>query len=385
MKIFNVYINKRSPFFQTISVILILTILSYFVVFSKHNYKIVSNIIDIFINILMPSLFPFILLSNILIYSNYFNLLANCPLSIIIKKTFRISSYSASAVIFGFLFGYPNGARYVNQLYEDKKITAKEAEYLLMFVNNSSPAFILSSIGIGIFGNVKIGTLLLISHILASIFLGIFFRFKYTNLNELKKEKENFEYELSFDVITKSITKTAYTMCLLFGFMIIFILTNGYILKLLSFFNIENKYISTLILCIMELTSGIKELTTLTLELKPLIILISFFLGFSSLSINFQIYSCVYKNKFKLSKILKGKLLHGILSAIITYILINISTVYEYINISKSANYTINSFHYVNILNNHILISCIIFLIHLLLFLLIIKKKRQSVASLKGG
>lgn len=388
MKIFNVYINKKSKVFQTISVILILSILSYFVVYSKTNYKIVTNIVDIFIYVLLPSLFPFILFSNILIYSGYFNILANTRFSRFLERIFKVSCYGASSVIFGFLFGYPNGARYVNQLYEDKKISHKEAEYLLLFVNNSSPAFVISSIGIGMFGNIKIGILLLISHVIAAILVGIIYRFKYNICKgeySNKKEKESIEYNLSFDVITKAITKTVYTMCIIFGFIVIFIYINNYLLKIITFAFGYNKYIDAFMLCVMELTSGINKLTALDIDLKLLITLISFFLGFSSLSINFQIYSCVHKNNFKLKNILKGKILHGILSAIITYILVNVSHIYEYINITSNVNSTIHRYNYIDVFNNHIIISCIVFLIHILLFLLITKKKRHHIVSLKGG
>lgn len=387
MKIFNVYISKKSKTFQTISIILTISILSYFVIYSKSNYKIVSNITETFTCVLLPSLFPYMLFSNILIYSNYFALLANTKFNNLLKKLFRVSSYSATAIIFGFLFGYPNGARYVNQLYEDKKISYKETEYLLMFVNNSSPAFILSSIGIGMFGNIKIGILLLVSHMLASILEGIIYRLKYIGLdkNSSKEEIEMIDYKLSFDILSNAIAKTVYIMCMIFGFMVIFIISTSYILKILSLTVGKNKYFSVFLLCIMELTCGIEELTSLNLNLKTLILLISFFLGFSSLCINFQIYSCIYKNKFKLKNIIKGKLVHGILSSLITYVLINIPIIYEHINISKSTTTIIHKFNYTNIFNNHIIISCIIFLIHLLFFLVMLKKKRRYIVSLKGG
>lgn len=392
MKIFSLIINKKSKIFQNIFIILILSILSYFLVFSKTNFEITSNIVSIFISIVIPSLFPFILFGNILIYSNYFNLLVNSSINKIIKLYFKTSNYGASAIIFGFLFGYPNGARYVNELYENKKIGFKEAEYLLMFVNNSSPAFILSSIGVGLFHNIRIGILLLASHITSSIIIGKIFSYRY----KLKEEKRNsfitsqegetlLNYNISFETITKSIIKSIYTMCMIFGFMVIFILAYNYMLNTLSYIVKPNKLISAFMLAIAELTSGLNNLIALPINLKTLVILISFFLGFSSLSINFQIFSCVHKNEFKLKSIIKGKLLHGILSAIITYILINITKIYEYINIAKKVNYNIQEFNYSNILNNSTIISLIVFTFHLFIFLFIIKKKRLKNRFFKKG
>lgn len=378
MKIFSVYINNKNRILQTIIIFFILTILSYFLVFSRSNYEITFNIVNIFITTIVPSLFPFILFSNILIYSNYFMLIANTSINRIIKRFFNISTYSASAVLFGFLFGYPNGARYVHELYEDRKITFKEVEYLLTFINNSSPAFILSTIGIGMFQNIRIGVLLLISHILASILIGKIFRYKH-----LRKEKindiniANFKYDLSFETITKAITKSIWTMCIIFGFMVIFILTHNYIFKILELIFKPNDYIYTFTLGIMELTSGLSKIMLLPINFKSLIILISFILGFSSLSINFQIFSCVYENSFKLKNIIVSKFLHGILSSVITYILISIPQIYEYINISKEVNNTLYEFNYKNILDNHLFITLVIFLLHILTFLLLATKKKR--------
>jgi len=383
MKILSVYINKKSKIFQTISLILILSILSYFLVFSKTNYKIMSNIVDIFISTVIPSLFSFILFSNILIYSNYFNLIVNTRFSKIIQRFFKVSNYGSSAILFGFLFGYPNGAKYVNELYKTKKITFKEAEYLLLYINNSSPAFILSSVGIGMFGNIKIGALLLISHILASMLVGKIFSKKY-KLKYDKKFKSNndtnslntSDYALTFEVITKAITKSIYTMCMIFGFMVTFILSNNYISKILSLLFSENKYISSFMLCIMEITSGLNKLIQLPFNLKNLIVLVSLFLGFSSLSIIFQIFSCVYKNNFKFKNILKGKILHGILSGIITYALLSIPHIYEYINISKQVNYNYDLFKYSNIISSSIFILLTICSTYLFTLVFLLKKKR---------
>ena len=357
-----------------------MSILSYFIIYSKLNYKIVKNIVDIFISSILPSLFPFILFSNILIYSNYFSLISNSSINNIVKHFFKVSNYGASAIIFGFLFGYPNGARYVNELYEKKKISFKEAEYLLLFINNGSPAFILSTIGIGIFQNLKIGVFLLISHILASILVGKIYSYKYKETKDNKdnlKDIDIYDYSITFEVITKSITKSIFTMCMIFGFMVIFILINNYLLKISSLVITPNKYISAFSLCIMEIASGLNKIINLPYDLKSLLTTLSFFLGFSSLSIILQIFSCIYKCKFKLNNIIKGKLLHGLFSAIITYILLSIPRIYQYINLTKNANYNIDLHINFNPLKYYILIYTFLNLILIYIFTYLYTKKKR--------
>jgi len=346
-----------------------------------------SDIVDIFITIVMPSLFPFMLFSNILIYSNYFNLLSDTILNKIISNFFGTTNYGSNAITFGFLFGYPNGARYVNELLNNNKIKFTEAEYLLYFINNSSPAFILSSIGIGIFNNIKIGVILLVSHIISSIIIGKILSIKNRlSINYINKEKNiDFEYNtsISFETITKSITKTLYTMCMIFGFMTIFILLHSFVFKILENLLILDKHISFFTLAILELTSGIKKISSFAFDFKLLITLISFFLGFSSLSIIFQIFSCVYKNNFKLVNIIKGKFFHGILSGIITYILLSIPNIYEHINIPESVSYNLELSNQISINNTSVIIMFLI--VNIVLFYLLTKKKRLKTVSLKGG
>ena len=67
--------------------------------------------------------------------------------------------------------------------------------------------------------------------------------------------------------------------------------------------------------------------------------IISFMLSFSGFSIIFQIYSCIYKIPIKLWHLVKNKLLQGILSGIITYILLNI------LNNSDNLNFNMITFN----------------------------------------
>ena len=69
-------------------------------------------------------------------------------------------------------------------------------------------------------------------------------------------------------------------------------------------------------------------------------------------------------------------MLHGILSAFVTYLLINIPQIYEYINISKEVNNALYEFNYKNIFDNHLFVTLVIFLLQLFTFLLLSKKKR---------
>ena len=82
-------------------------------------------------------------------------------------------AYGGFAFTMGLISGYPVGAKIVSDFREKRLITKDEGERLLCFTNNSGPLFILSTVGIALFGDTKTGLLLLLTHILACITVGI--------------------------------------------------------------------------------------------------------------------------------------------------------------------------------------------------------------------
>ena len=114
------------------------------------------------------------------------------------RPLFNVPGCGAFAVALGITSGYPVGAKISNELYESGECTKTEAERLLAFTNTSGPLFIISAVGNGMFGNQQIGILLLITHFLASLVIGILFRkynCKYSTITRdiipHKKAKEN--------------------------------------------------------------------------------------------------------------------------------------------------------------------------------------------------
>ena len=81
---------------------------------------------------LIPSILPFIILSNIMISLNTTQLLAKI-IHPIIKRLFKTSLYGSYCILMGFFCGYPVGAKVINDLLSQKKISIDEAQYLFNF------------------------------------------------------------------------------------------------------------------------------------------------------------------------------------------------------------------------------------------------------------
>ena len=127
-------------------------------------------------NVIIPSLFPFFVLSSLVVelgLASYVGRLVEG----IMRPLFRVGGVCASALVLGFIGGYPVGAKTAISLYEKGMCTKDEAQRLLAFCNNSGPAFILGVVGAGVFSSSRVGLVLYLTHAAASLCVGVLFRF----------------------------------------------------------------------------------------------------------------------------------------------------------------------------------------------------------------
>ena len=90
-------------------------------------------------NVILPSLFPFFILSSLVISLGLAGYLGRL-LEPVMRPLFRVGGPCAAVLALGFVGGYPVGARAALTLYEEGQCTKTEAERLLAFCNNSGPA-----------------------------------------------------------------------------------------------------------------------------------------------------------------------------------------------------------------------------------------------------
>lgn len=94
-------------------------------------------------NTMIPAVFPFILLTNMLRRFGGIRLFSRL-FGKIIARLFSCSSGGAYAAIVGFLCGYPMGAKAVYDSFKSGVVTKDEARCLLSFCNNPSPMFVIN-------------------------------------------------------------------------------------------------------------------------------------------------------------------------------------------------------------------------------------------------
>lgn len=370
-------------FKQIIKFLLFLFILSLLLIFSKQNFASVTTSTKIFLSNVFPSLFPFILFTNVLLNSNIVNYLSKI-LGKPIALLFKIPKDSVIAIIIGFLCGFPMGAKAVDNLYQTHKINHKQAKKLLTFVNNCNPSFILSTIGIAVFYQIQIGVLLLISHYLSAILIGIItnrvhfpsiIHEKDTVLNTFQQKVSKSKVKITsnnsfFYILKQAIFNTFITMGTIFGFIILFNLAFSILSTLLTQLQVPEKYIAILS-SLFEITKGCQDIYLLNISIIEKITLCSFALGLSGFCIIAQIYATVIEDGFSLIDILVPKIFQGIISAIITYILLRFTNMTSLTSSAFSSIETIDTLNYLNHIKNAYLTSTIMIVIAIMLYLIL--------------
>ena len=92
---------------------------------------------------MIPSLFPFMILSGVMIRLNLTEKLAMAAYPVV-GPLYRVRKNVCYCMILGFLCGFPMGAKVTAELLERDRITLREAEYLLSFCNNIGPVYFCS-------------------------------------------------------------------------------------------------------------------------------------------------------------------------------------------------------------------------------------------------
>lgn len=197
------------------------------------------------------------------------------------------------------------------------------------------------------FGSTTIGILLLVTHILACLTVGILFRFwrasDDTETMSFAKNKNtsssNFVHLSNLGgVLAESITISISTILMIGGFVVIFssvisILKASGILTTISmmisplfhFFHLDSVFISPLLTGLLEITNGINLIAHLKLKQISLsIIFTAFLLGFGGISVLLQVWSITAKTDLSIKPYVYGKLLHGLLAAVYTFLAISI-------------------------------------------------------------
>ena len=156
--------------------LLILCALGYALLLAARSQEAAGAVVqalDLCLQRVIPSLFPFLAVTNLLLRLGMASWLQGL-FAPILRPLTGLPGVCAAPVLMGLLGGYPAGARAAAGLWEDGLITRREAELLLGFCNNCGCAFLYAYVGAGMLQSPRAGLWLIAVHALSALLAGVF-------------------------------------------------------------------------------------------------------------------------------------------------------------------------------------------------------------------
>ena len=282
---------------KNIIIIYIFIILELLILFNSNIIiKSVNSSSLMFIKKIFPSLFPTMVIGNILIKSNVYLIIPKKIKEFLFKK-FNFSNSTMELFIISLITGSPSSAMYINNYLNSGLINKKEAEALLCSTHFINPLFIVAGVGVGVFNNVKIGFVLFIM-----LFISTLIKI-YLNKNNFKNSKKkiiNIKNTNLITNITSSIKESINALLLIFGIVVIF----NILVSLVSHILDLSELASCVINGLLEMTGGIIKLSNLNVNIYIKIFLAYYFLNFGGLCIQMQSMSMIDNKKIRYLKYL---------------------------------------------------------------------------------
>lgn len=273
----------------------------------------------LWLNTLIPTLLPFLILTGFLLHTDGIEKILS-PLGVIWKKLLGLSPQGAYAFLLGMLCGYPMGAKLSFDLYRYGKISRREAEYLLTFCNNASPAFLTTYLAhVCLDDKVNLKEILMIL-ILADFVCMLFFRFvvyrNHTSTEQTCASKKETPIASSPGaIIDVSIMNGFETITRLGGYILLFSILAACISHYWPFAPL-GKY---LLLGTTEITTGLYQLTLSGLPFRLLYLCSMSMTAFGGLCIMAQTKS-VLEGKLSILPYAAAKCLNAAVTAVLVLI-----------------------------------------------------------------
>lgn len=278
----------------------------------------------------LPALLPFMIISKIIISLQTLDGL-NRFLTVPCQKLYGCDGQAGYVYFLSIMAGYPVGSKITADLYQAGKISRAQALRMSAFCSNSGPMFIIGTVGALLLGSVKIGFILFFSHILSALLNGIIYR----KINKQQKDnahhernseqiKGNFLLENNFlnkqtqefsfgDIVSESVKSVLNVGGIICFFFII-------IEALSPIFSILPSALVPLTEGAIELTRGCIDAVNLPINLGSIIC--SFLISFGGFSTIMQSMAMLKKVKMPVWLFSIMKLSQGIISALLTAVLL---------------------------------------------------------------
>lgn len=274
----------------------------------------------------IPSLFPFMVLSELIVSGGFGNSLFG-RMTKPLRFLFGLPASGCCAVLLGWLCGFPVGAKCLVLAFERGEISKQDAERALAFSNVPSSAFLISAVGVSLWENRGFGIALYAAVLITALLTGILF-------NQLQKSKgrngcslEPFSCSPATPLrgtrlFTQSVRSATGSMLLVCAYVIFFSALLGTLGTVLSIFHLKQEA-NAVLFCFFELSGGMSQAAALDNTAFGAL-LCAFAAGWSGLSVHCQVLSVCDGKGFSFRLYFTAKIFQSILTALLFYVLLHI-------------------------------------------------------------
>lgn len=275
-------------------------------VFPEQAAQGARNGVEYSLNILLPSLYPFMVLSVFIVKSGLSEKLG-AALEKPTQALFRLPGSAAASVVMGVVGGYPAGARSAAALREAGLITQAQEERMMCFCVNAGPSFVVTAVGVGFLGSAQAGAILFASQLLSFLVVGIFAGFfgsRETPAAPISRKKK--KSGGTAQALIDSAADAAYSTLMMCCLVILFAAGMNLLRSALT-----SPLLSAACSCALEITGGCADLARVGAPLWVFALAI----GWSGICVHLQVYACLGEIRIRKGLFVFCRLAQGVVSA----------------------------------------------------------------------
>ena len=277
-------------------------------VFSQGSREGAANGIKLSLNVLVPSLFPFMAVTNLFAQTGLCQRLGR-PLKKTTKKLFGLSGAAAPVILMSLIGGYPVGASGIAQLRRQNALSDAEAEQASLFAVCAGPGFVISFVGAGLYGSSDIGFIIFAAQVMSVLLTAPLARL-FRRKGVYCSNKELLTPFLPFSrALVSSVYSAAKSMLIICAFVLIFSAFSGMMFQMLP-----GSVFVTSASAMLEVSSGVVNLT----QGYP-IEAVAFLIGFGGLCVHFQIFAALGEVRLSKNLFFLFRIIQGLLTAALTH------------------------------------------------------------------
>ena len=296
------HIKKSSKFHLGIHICIFLTAIM--LIFARELKESVIKGMNLAVIQIIPTVFPFMILSDLWISCIEIN--RKSKIALCFENLIGINNTALISLLSGIFCGFPLGVKTAVSLYESGVISRNELERISPVANLPSLAFVISGVGLGLLGDAKIGIILYISVLAASIVLAAIEKPK-----EKIKQNTGVIFKQNFNLMV-SIQKAGTSSLIMAAYISFFSAVIGILDAIL-----KSSLLTAILSTIFEVGSSTNLIATeASFSHTMRLSLIAFSLGFSGMSVHFQAFTFL-PGEVSRTKYLIRKLIIGIISSLI--------------------------------------------------------------------